>query len=153
MKKRKFILPIILLILLDIGFGIWQGFKEYNRTNRDFSNVKADVKIAATDLIQQYESNDSLANKKYLGKVIDINGRVKDVKKDETGYYTVVLGDEASMSSVRCSMDTVHQQDAARLVIGSSAIVRGACTGFNKDEIGLGSDVIFNRCVIIAEKK
>ena len=153
MKKRKFILPIILLILLDIGFGIWQGFKEYNRTNRDFSNVKADVKIAATDLIQQYESNDSLANKKYLGKVIDINGRVKDVKKDETGYYTVVLGDEASMSSVRCSMDTVHQQDAARLVIGSSAIVRGACTGFNKDEIGLGSDVILNRCVIITEKK
>ena len=144
---------IWILITLNVGLGAWLGINEYNRTNKDISTVKADVKIPATDLIRQYENNDSLANKKYLGKVIEINGRVKDVKKDEAGYYTVVLGDTADMSSVRCSMDSVHQQDAAMLASGSSATVRGYCTGFNKDDLGLGSDVILNRCVIITGKK
>jgi len=143
---------IWILITLNVGLGAWLGINEYNRTNKDISTVKADIKIPATDLIRQYENNDSLANKKYLGKIIEINGRVKDVKKDEAGYYTVVLGDTADMSSVRCSMDSVHQQDAASMPIGSSVTVRGACTGFNKDEMGLGSDVILNRCVIIKNK-
>jgi hypothetical protein len=46
-------------------------------------------------------------------------------------------------------MDSVHQQDAAKVSVGTSVTVRGACTGFNKDEMGLGSDVILNRCVIV----
>lgn len=149
-KRRKIIL---ILILLDIGFGVWQGFTEYNRTNKDISNVKADIKIEATDLIKQYESNDSSANKKFLDKITEITGPVKEVSKDEAGYYTVILGDTTSMSSVRCSMDSVHQDDAAHLTAGSSVVVRGVCTGFNKDEMGLGSDVILNRCVIVQNKK
>jgi len=148
-RKRKI---IIVLIALDIAFCTWQGLKEYNRTNKDFSNVKADVKITAVDLIKEFEVNDSIANKKYLDKTIETIGRLKELAKDDTGYYTLVLGDTTSMSSVRCSMDSVHQQDAASMPIGSSVTVRGACTGFNKDEMGLGSDVILNRCVIIKNK-
>lgn len=144
---------IWILIILSVGLGAWLGISEYNRTNKDISNVKADVKIAATELIQQYESNDSAANKKYLGRIIETNGNIKDIEKDEAGYYTIVLGDTVKMSSVRCAMDSVHQLDAAMLTPGSSAIVRGYCTGFNKDDLGLGSDVILNRCVIIPEKK
>jgi len=148
-KKQR----VILFILFAAGGVVaWYGYKEYTRTNKDIANVKADVKIITTDLIQQYETDDSSANKKYLGKVIETNGIIKDIKKDEAGYYTVVLGDTASMSSVRCSMDSAHQQDASTLAIGSSAIVRGVCTGFNKDEMGLGSDVILNRCVIVQNK-
>ena len=140
------------LIIFNVGFGAWLGISEYNRTNKDVSNVKADIKITAKELIHQYEANDSSADKKYSGKIIEVSGNIKDIKKDEAGYYTVVLGDTANMSSVRCSMDTVHRQDAAMLMPGSSATVRGYCTGFNKDDMGLGSDVILNRCVIVIKK-
>ena len=143
---------IWMLIILSVGLGAWLGIREYNRTNKDISNVKADVKILATDLIVEYETSDSLANKKYLGKVIETSGNIKDLKKDDAGYYTVVLGDTTGMSSVRCSMDSVHQADAALLTPGTSATVRGYCTGFNKDDMGLGSDVILNRCVIVTKK-
>lgn len=82
-----------------------------------------------------------------------MTGNVKAIEKDEKGYYTIVLGDSQSLSSVRCSMDTTHNQDAAHLTNGSSATVRGSCNGFNKDESGLlGSDVILNYCVIISTK-
>ncbi len=145
-RQRKF---IGLLIVITIGIGIWQGLKEYNRTNKDIADVKADIKISATDLIHEYEKNDSLANKKYLGKIIEINGAIKKLDNDGSGGYVVVLGDTTSLSSVRCAMDSTHNQDAAVLKTGSSAILRGHCSGFNKDDMGLGSDVILDRCALI----
>jgi hypothetical protein len=146
---RKF---IWFLLVVTIGLGVWQGLKEYNRKNQDLQNVKADIKISAMNLIHEYEANDSASNQKYLGKVVEVDGNIKEVKADEKGFYTVVLGDTSSLSSIRCSMDSTHQKDAAKLGPGSSTTVRGSCTGFNKDELGLGSDVILNRCVIILKK-
>src|SRR5437762_13995032 len=67
-RKRKMVLIIIILVAVAAG---WYGFKEYNRTNKDLSNVNADVKISATDLIKEYEKNDSLANTKYPGMIIE----------------------------------------------------------------------------------
>jgi hypothetical protein len=152
-RKKRFVRPVVLLILVTIGFGAWQGYKEYHRTNKDLGTAEADIKISATDLIHDYEKNDSVSNQKYLGKVVEVTGYVKDVKKDEIGNYTIVLGDSSGLSAVRCAVDTTHQEDAASLRIGSSAIVRGNCTGFNKDEMGLGSDVILNFGVVIKNKK
>lgn len=150
-KKQRKILWLLFIVVA--GSGIWQGLKEYNRTNKDFLDVKADVKISAADLIHEYETNDSIANGKYLGKIVEVTGNMKKIDKDDSGNYTLVLGDTSSLSSVRCSMDTTHQKDAADLIISSSITLRGSCTGFNKDELGLGSDVILNRCVLISKNK
>lgn len=149
MSKKKI---FWILILLAAAAGGWYAYREYTRTNKDLANVKADVKISAVAFIKEYETNDSAANKKYLGKIIEATGLLKEVKKDESGYFTVVLGDSSGLSSVRCSIDTNHRQDAALLKTGSSVTIRGACTGFNKDEMGLGSDVILNRCAIIKKE-
>lgn len=145
-RQRKF---VGLLLVITIGIGAWQGLKEYNRTNRDIANVKADIKISATDLIHEFEKNDSLANKKYLGKIIEVSGAIKKLENDGSGTYVVVLGDTTSLSSVRCAMDSTHNRDAAGLKTGSSSTLRGHCSGFNKDDMGLGSDVILDRCALI----
>jgi hypothetical protein len=149
MTRKKTIWLIILLVAAGVG---WYAYKEYTRPNKDFLYAKPDYILSASSLINEYESNDSSANKKYNGQIVEIDGLVKKVEKDEKGFYTLILGDSSSLSSVRCSMDTTHQQDAAILAPGSSAVVRGACTGFNSDEMGLGSDVILNRCAIIDKK-
>lgn len=150
MSRKKTILLIILIVVAGVA---WYGYREFSRTNKDLGKVKPDITITSAALIGDYEANDSIANKKYLGKVVEVSGTVKEVNKDNGGYYTVVLGEAGSLSAVRCSMDTTHQADAAELAPGSSVMVRGACTGFNKDEMGLGSDVILNRCVIVKQKK
>ena len=124
-------------------------WKEFARTNKDLSKVNADFEVSSSSLIQEFESNDSLAAKKYNGKILDLSGNVKKLEKDELGLFTIILGDSTSLTSVRCSIDTSYQADAARLMANSSVKLRGMCTGFNKDEFGLGSDVILNRCVII----
>lgn len=151
-RKKRFIWPVVLLIIVTVAFGAWQGFREFYRQNKDLGTVNADVKIAATDLIHEYETNDSASNKRYLGKVVEVSGNVKEIKKDD-GNYTIVLGDSSHLSSVRCAIDSTHRADAASLTAGSSVVIRGNCTGFNKDEMGLGSDVILNFGVVIKNKK
>jgi hypothetical protein len=103
--------------------------------------------LNAAALITAFETNETHANTKYLDKVIAVNGKIKTVEKDEKGFYSIILGDTGSMSSVRCSMDSTHQQGAAKLTPGVFVTVKGACTGFNADDL-LGSDVILNRCVV-----
>jgi hypothetical protein len=137
---------------LLIGFGIVliaagiYAYKEYNRKNKDLTSASADFKMSSDDLISSFEKNEEVANKKYLDKVIQLDGNVKEVIKDDKGYYTIVFGNHG-MSSVRCSMDTAHQQLVASVMAGKPISVKGICTGFNSDEL-LGSDVILNRCVI-----
>jgi len=148
-RRNKFIL---VLLFLAAGTGAWIGYKAYTRTNKSLSFVKPDIQLSASGLVEEYEKNDSVANKKYLGKILEVTGLVKEVTNDEGGFPTVVLGEAGKLSSVRCSMDSSQRQDASRLVAGTSITIRGACTGFNKDEMGLGSDVILNRSVIVEKK-
>lgn len=149
MSKKRL---IGIFILIAVVLAAFYTYKEYNRTNSDLSNLKADVKISAADLINEYETGDSAANKKYLDKIVEITGNVKKLEKDEAGDYTIVIGDTLSMSSVRCLPDSNHRSDASILKQNSTITLRGVCTGFKKNELlgeNLGSDVELTRCVVI----
>ncbi|MFI5129892.1 MAG: hypothetical protein ACHQFX_07885 [Chitinophagales bacterium] len=143
MKKKKIIIAVI---LVAITCGAWYGYKEYTRKVKDLSHVRARVQIKAFDLIAAFEKDETAANEKYLDKIIAVQGMVQSVEKNDKGYYSVVLG-QGAMSSVRCSMDSAHQDDVLAFPPGTIVTMKGACTGFNADEL-LGADVILNRCVV-----
>ena len=149
MSRKKIIWSIILLAVV---VGIVYGYKEYTRTNRDIKNVRPDFTVTSLDLMREFEQSDSTASKKYNGKILEVKGNVKAVEVDGMAYYTIVLGDSSGLSSVRCSLDTTHQNDATGIQAGKSVSIRGVCTGFNELDLGLGSDVILNRCVIVSNK-
>ena len=144
MKKKKIILLVVLFALIGGG---WYAISEYTRKVKDLSKVKAGVRLDARELIAAFEKDEVKSNGLYLDKIIAVKGPVKAVEKSVKGHYTVILGDATGMSSVRCSMDSIHQQDVSGLSPGSVITMKGACTGFNADEL-LGSDVILNRCVV-----
>jgi uncharacterized protein (DUF1330 family) len=144
MKRKRIILGFIVIAILG---GAWYGYSEYNRKVKDLSKVKAQLTMQTQELIKAFEQNETAANSKYLDKIIAVKGKVKALEKDDSGHYSIVLGDETSLSSVRCSMDSVHVKQVIKVKEGNEVTVKGACTGFNSDEL-LGSDVILNRCVI-----
>ena len=144
MKKKRIIIVAIAILILGGG---WYGYKEYSRKVPDLSRVKAEMKMNTRELITAFEKNEAAANTEFLDKIIEVEGTINSVEKDEKGFYTVILGNDGSMSSVRCSMNAEHQEDVVKLSVGSVATIRGACTGFNANEL-LGSDVVLNRCVI-----
>lgn len=149
MSKKGRIITVVLLVAAAAGVYAW---KEFNRKNKDLTDVKADHSVQAVSWINEFASNDTAANTKYLGKVVSVEGMVKQIEKDEEGKYTLVLGDTADMSSVRCSMDSVHAHNASSLQRGAPVTVKGIYIDFNKDDLGLGSDVKMNRCVIAKNK-
>lgn len=147
MKKRKTILRILsVLLVLIIAVAIF-GFEEFNRKPKDLTGLKPTVTVSAVDFIKDFSKDDKAAEGKYIDKVVEVKGIVKEAKKDEKGFYTIVLGDTSAMSSVRCSMDGDHSDAFKNLSRGNNLSVKGICTGYNADEF-LGSDVILNRAVI-----
>ena len=153
MKKKK-ILLLVLLLLITVA--IFIGYNSFNKNVKHLNSYKADLSISATDLIKKFETDEATANKEFLSEKLDfiitVSGQVKEIIKDETGSYTVVLGDSTTKSSVRCSIDSMQNQQASSLQTGSNVSIKGAITGFMKDDLGIGSDVVLNRCVI-EEKK
>jgi hypothetical protein len=148
MKKKTFILSFISVGVIG---GVWFGYNEYNRKVKDLADVKAQITMQTNELITAFEKDEKIANAQYLDKIIAVKGNVKTIEKDDRGNYSIVLGDNGSMSSVRCSMDSVHVKDVSSIKEGIEVVVKGACTGFNSDEL-LGSDVILNRCVLVSSK-
>ena len=144
MRTKKIFLFSIFGFALAAGI---YGYKEYHRKPMNLAYVKANVEMTTSTLIDAFETNEQEANAKYLDKIIAVQGRVKAVEKNDNGFYTVILGEESNMSSVRCSMDSLQNEKVTRIAPGSLVTFKGACTGFNADEL-LGSDVILNRCVL-----
>lgn len=150
MSTKKII--IVVALVAAAGASIY-GWREYNRTNEDLSTVKEKYTVEATQLINEFNQNDAAANTRYLGQVVAVNGMVKALERDEEGKYTLVLGDSTDMSSVRCALDSTHAVNATSLQRGQQVKVRGAFTGFKKDDTGLlGSDVELNRAVVMKNK-
>lgn len=151
MKRRKIIRYIVIPLLLVLGGVALYIYKEYNRTHKDTAKLKPDFTVTATGLLKEFETSEQSSNKKYWDKVLRVEGMVKELTRDDKGFYSVVLGDTTSMSSVRCSIDSLHGPEAAGLQKGNLVAVKGICTGFNADEL-LGSDVILVRSVVDNKK-
>lgn len=143
----------MLLVLLVLGAGAYYAYHEYHRTNAGLDQVSADAEVGAMALINEFLANDSLANDKYRNKILAVKGLVKEVDTIGGGC-TVVMGDTTEMSSaVRCLLDSAQVSAAGTIRRGDVITVKGAITGFKKDETGLlGSDVELTRCVLAIQQ-
>jgi tRNA_anti-like len=143
-KKMIIIGGIIGIIIIAALYARYQ----YNRTVQGLTDVGADYTVNATALINEFVSNETTANKKYLNKILEVKGMIKKVEEN-SGTGIVVLGDTTDMSGVRCILDSTTSTTAGSLHRGAVITIKGAITGFNKDETGLlGSDIELNRCVL-----
>ena len=145
---KKNIRLIGVLILLVVSLVAWFGYSEYNRKPASMADTRADYTFTTTTLITAFEKDEAGDNKIYLDKVLEVEGTIKESTADEKGFYTITIGEDASLSSVRCSVDSLFSSKAAALQAGGLIKVRGICTGYMADEL-LGSDVTLVRCAII----
>lgn len=143
--------PVFIIgVVVAIAFSAYYGYKEFNRKNEDLAGVAPTYTVKANDLISEFASNDSLSITKYLGKVIEVEGRIKKAERDDEGFITILLGDTSEMTTVQCAMDSLHFDKASTLELYSSITLKGFFTGYEKDDTGLlGADIKLNRCVII----
>ena len=151
--KRKTIFRNSLLLILILGsIAAYLAYKEYNRKTENVDKLEAAFELTTDALILEFTENEKAATQKYAGKVLQVDGLLKAIDTDDKGYNTVVLGNPVLPSSVRCSIDTLFPIKKNNLQINTPITVKGICTGYNADELGLGADVLLNRCIIIQKE-
>ena len=129
-----------LTIILIICIGGFIGYRMYNKPFPKLSENA--VKVTATQLFNDFKTNDSAAQAKYVpekldSKTLEITGEIKDTGQNADGekFYLLHTGDE--LFGVKCSMEKGNE--IANAKPGDKVVIRGFCTGYNMD-------VVVHRC-------
>ena len=128
-------------IVAGVGYGLY----EYFRTNAQTADLDANVKISAVDLYNAFTDNETLADSLYLMQVIQVTGKVADIKEDTSGIIILLDGGNG-MFGISCSLQKTDEE-VKKVEKDSEITIKGICTG-------MLMDVVLTRCVIVpADKK
>ena len=133
---KKYLKYILLLAVLGGVF----GFYMYNKPHKNMNSARADLKLSAIQLFADFESDEVQANTKYLDKVMEVEGIVKEITQDENGMTTVTLEAGSEMFGVICQMDNLSKHKRTNFKEGEQVKFKGICTG-------VLMDVVLVRCV------
>ena len=141
MKIRYVLIIILIVIVVGAGIGLKMFFKPHNDVNR----MKAEFKVEAVSLIDEFEKGEDAATAKYSEKVLEISGKLASKTQMPNGTTLLVLEDE--MQGISCQLDSnwvaSNQPIIESLQIGSPVTVKGICQGYLM-EIKVSPAVVVN---------
>ena len=62
-----------------------------NRKTQSLTDRRADYKISAIKFLEEYSKDQVLSDKKYLGKIIQVDGNLKEIDISDSGFLTFVF--------------------------------------------------------------
>ena len=133
---KKYLKYIFLLAVLGGAFGYYM----YNKPHQNMIKATADLQLTSNQLFTDYESDESTANGKYLDKIMEVSGKVKEVTTDENGMTSLTLESGNEMFGVICQMDNLTKHKRTEFKEGENVKLKGICTG-------VLMDVVLVRCV------
>lgn len=133
----KYIKYIALLLLLTIGFGLYI----INQPKESLSGKNPDFVIQAGALLKEYETDEQAADKKFLDKIILVEGKINSINSDDTGIVTVFIDAGSPVSSISCQLSREESEKTSNFEKGTSVGIKGVCTG-------MLMDVVLVECVI-----
>jgi hypothetical protein len=107
--------------------GIYRVYKPHGNV----SGEQAAGSLSARDLYLDFQHDENIANKKWLGKVIEVSGIVSAVN-ESPGYVSLNLKAVAD-GGVNCSISKKDLSPDERFKTGDSLTIKGKCTGFLMD--------------------
>lgn len=128
MKVRQGVIAGILLIIIVCAAAGWYL---YNKPHEGVGNVEADIRISATDLFNDYQKDENLANKKYLNKVIEVTGNVSDLQ-NVNGSQLILLSSNSDDGGVSCQL-TNDEKNKIPVKKSATITIKGKCTGYLMD--------------------
>lgn len=130
----------LLLILLGLGvIGVAVGYYMYNKPVESLENKKPAMEVTAAKIVEDYQANETTANDLYLGKVIQVNGKVGAVTTEE-GKKKITIDSGNPMSAIICEME--DDSEAANVQAGQDIAVKGKCSGYLSDVILVQAHVV-----------
>lgn len=108
----------------------------------DISAAATELSINAGSLYAAFETDETKANGTYVGKVLEVSGQLNAIDKNEDGSYQLKLAADNPLGQVVCTLTSGNSTAVPNAKIGSTATVKGVCTGYL-------FDVVIDNAIII----
>nr|WP_205783246.1 hypothetical protein [Allomuricauda hymeniacidonis] len=125
---------MILLVMMTTGL-ISLIWLEYHRTPKKVTlTTETEIRVQAKDLLASFLTDEASANKKYVERIIEVQGIVKEITFFNN-RYTVLLQGDGEYVCIMCDMEDDQQSQVEKLSVGDPIILKGICKGFLMDAI------------------
>jgi hypothetical protein len=121
---------IFYYLMIGGVFGAAIGYYMYTKPLESIESLKTSFSISSDDLLTAFESDEDLANQKYLDKVIEVKGKVSKTERNN-GTTSVYLATENELSSVIFQLES----DDPSIKEGQEITLKGICTGYLMDVV------------------
>ncbi|MEQ6118643.1 hypothetical protein [Reichenbachiella sp. MALMAid0571] len=128
----------IILTLALLGGVVIVGtiYYQFNKPRENVGKARTDFRISVKELVTSFLANESQANEKFLGKILEVDGKVIQLIEEE-GSRGILL--ESSTGTVYCACEQIPE-----IKIGTMVLVKGKCSGYLMD-------VVLNDCELIKQ--
>lgn len=154
--KKKIIKWGIIIILSGLLIGGGIIFYMFNQPHRNIQAIAPDYQMKASTLVQEYFTDATLANEKYLqdegeSKIIAVTGTIASITEDLNHQKVILLKDVNEKAGVSCTFTSETNMNAKNLKIGGTVTIKGVIrsgAGYDED-LEFYEDVILEKCNII----
>lgn len=126
-KKRTLIIGAFVLLLFIVS-GV--GFYLYNKPRQSAESQTSTALLPAATLYKQYQDDEHVANQKYLGKTIEVQGLVSTISQGDT-LEILSLSSNNAAGGINCQMFASGKNSSIK--VGDAITIKGKCTGFLMD--------------------
>jgi len=126
MILEKMIITALIIIAACICF----LYPLYNRNNT--AGAEPDYHMLAKNLADDFHSDKTQAEKKYLHKIIEVTGYLKDITHNNESMVILLKG-SSPFVNISCALEQDISFPLKTFTVGSPMIIRGECTGFLMD--------------------
>ncbi len=137
MNIRKIILASAMVVAAG---AVFYGWMEYHRGHVSTADIKPTAVREASELVKEFEEDETNANLQYTDKVISVTGRIVKMEVNDSTHNLLLAG-ESAMAGVLCQFETSGNHPLSKIKTGDLVKVKGVCTGALMD-------VILTRCIL-----
>ncbi|MGQ0738334.1 MAG: OB-fold protein [Bacteroidota bacterium] len=147
----KTVLPKLIWLILGpvVAYASFRFGEKYvmGETHKATTEIKADFTVRADSLISEFIVNDTAANKKYLEKVLVVNGNASavDIMTDSTS--TIRFADSTGSYAI-FALEKDQLEEIKKLSTGDAVSVKGVCSGSIFSEILGTTSINFKRSTL-----
>jgi len=156
MKRKKIIKISLTVLILGAIVGGLSAYLLYNKPHKDIQASETDYKVKASNLVEEYLSDQDKANEKYLGiggesKVLEVSGTVASISEDFNNQKVVLLKSSSDKAGVNCTFLESNNTQIDDAMEGKEITVKGVIrSGASYDEdFEMYEHVILEKCSLI----
>jgi hypothetical protein len=125
--RKNYFFGIGIILLCLAAWGIYKIYKPHHNVEGE----NATASFSAMNLYNEFQKNESVANQKWVGKVIEVTGTISAVS--DAGNYLSINLEATPEGGINCSFLKKDLIPGFKRSKGDSITIKGKCTGYLMD--------------------